>query len=317
MFQRMQLRTILFFRKYRRFHGGHLKVWHYFNHTLATEGFDARVLFDVDSNWDASNPWSGVRELVVESAEEARPHAYFVAGRDWQRMEALGLLDGATPVINFIQHTRHAGDWSIQSRYLTRKAIRICVSDEVAQAVEAAGSRGRTIVIPNSVDVPILAGANQERQADLLIAGLKQPEMAVQAAAALQKPQRVIEVLDDHVPRDEFLAKISNARNILFLPNREEGFYLPALEGMALGSLVICPDCIGNRGFMNDRNSMFPDYDFPALVEAAEVALTMPDDERAAMLERARETASRHQPQAERAAFSEVLRNLDQLWREA
>jgi hypothetical protein len=317
MIQGTHLRTILFFRKYRRFHGGHLKVWHYFNHTLATDGFDARVVFDVDSNWDASNPWSGVRDLVVESPAYAKAQAYFVAGRDWQRMEALGLLDSDLPIINFIQHTRHAGDWSIQSRYLTRKAIRICVSDEVAQAVEAAGSRGRTIVIPNSVDVPIAVDASLERPVDLLIAGLKQPEMALQAASALQRAGRTVEVLEDHVPRDEFLAKISSARNVLFLPNREEGFYLPALEGMALGALVICPDCIGNRGFMHSRNSMFPDYELAELIDAAEAAMLLPEHERAAMLGEARQTADRHQPAAERAAFSEVLRNLDQLWREA
>lgn len=309
--------TVLFFRKYRRFHGGHLKVWHYFNHTLATDGFDARVLFDIDSNWDSSNPWSGVRNLVVDSPAEVQAEAYFVAGRDWQRMDALGLLDGDVPIINFIQHTRHAGDWSIQSRYLTRKAIRICVSDEVARAVEGAGSRGRTIVIPNSVDVPVVVGANEDRSLDLLIAGLKQPEMALQAAAALQKPGHSIEVLTDHVSRDEFLAKIRSAHNVLFLPNREEGFYLPALEGMALGAVVICPDCIGNRGFMNERNSIFPDYDLDELVEATKATLIMPEHERATLLEHARQTAARHQPAAERAAFSEVLRNLDNLWSEA
>jgi glycosyltransferase involved in cell wall biosynthesis len=308
---------VLFFRKYRRFHGGHLKVWHYFNHTLAADGYDARVLFDVDSNWDASNPWSSVRDLVVENPSDVQAQAYFVAGRDWQRMEALGLLESDLPIINFIQHTRHAGDWSIQSRYLTRKAIRICVSDEVAQAVESAGSRGRTFVIPNSIDVPVEATPCEERSVDLLIAGLKQPELAVQSAAALKKPGRIIEVLDDHVPREEFLARIGNARNVLFLPNREEGFYLPALEGMALGALVICPDCVGNRGYMNGRNAMFPRYDLRALVEATETAMSMPDRERAAMLNQARETVAHHQPVAERAAYSDVLRNLDQLWSEA
>lgn len=311
------MRTVLFFRKYRRFHGGHLKVWHYFNHTLAADGYDARVLFDVDSNWDTSNPWSDVRDRVVESPVDAQADAYFVAGRDWQRMEALGLLDGDVPIINFIQHTRHAGDWSIQSRYLTRKAIRICVSEEVAAAVESAGSRGRTIVIPNSIDVPVLDGECEERPVHLLVAGLKQPEMAVQAAAALQKPGRVIEVLEDHVSREAFLQKIGNARNVLFLPNTEEGFYLPALEGMALGALVICPDCIGNRGYMNGRNAMFPPYELPALIAATETALTMSEAARAAMLQEARETVSRHQPEAEREAFGDVLRNLDQLWREA
>lgn len=311
------MRTILFFRKYRRFHGGHLKVWDYFNHTLAADGFDARVLFDEGSNWDASNPWISVRDLVVQSPKDAAPDAFFVAGRDWQRMEALGLLDLDLPIINLIQHTRHAGEWSIQSRYLGRKAIRICVSAEVAAAVESAGSRGRTIVIPNSIDVPVETRGDHEKRVDLLIAGLKQPEMAVQAAEAMQASGRTIEVLTDHVPREQFLSMIRHARNVLFLPNKEEGFYLPALEGMALGALVICPDCIGNRGYMDGSNGLFPNFELSEIVAATNVALAMTDLERSAMIENASFTAARHQPADERAAFSDVLRNLDRLWSEA
>ena len=122
------MRTVLFHRKYRRFHGGHLKVWHYFNHVLAAPALDARVVFDVDSSWDSSNPWQQARERVVESAEGITPDALFIAGRDWQRFEKLGLLDLDVPKLNLIQHMRHADEWSIQSRYLDRKAIRICVS---------------------------------------------------------------------------------------------------------------------------------------------------------------------------------------------
>ena len=68
----------------------------------------------------------------------------------------VGRLDRGIPILNFIQHVRHAADWSIQSDYLDRKAIRLCVSQEVADAVEAAGSRGPTVIIPNGVDVPIV-----------------------------------------------------------------------------------------------------------------------------------------------------------------
>ena len=132
------LRTILFHRKYKRFHGGHLKVWNYFNHVLAALGFDAQVLFDAGSSWDATNPWPVARERVIASLDGVSPDALFVAGRDWQRLEGLGLLDCGLPMLNLIQHVRHADDWSIQSRYLSRKAIRLCVSDEVA-----AGNGGR------------------------------------------------------------------------------------------------------------------------------------------------------------------------------
>lgn len=309
------MRTLLFHRKYRRFHGGHLKVWHYFNHVLAAPGWNARVHFDTDSSWDKTNPWAEERDRVVDHIDDVRPDALFVAGRDWQRLDRLGLLDRGLPTLNLIQHVRHAEEWSIQSRYLGHKAIRICVSQEVAEAVEAAGSRGPTVVIPNGVDIPAVAGGDAEsRPVDLLIAGLKQPVLARRLGERLANG-RSIEVLAEHVPREDFLAAMRRARVSLFLPNKEEGFYLPALEGMALGTLVVCPDCVGNRSFCLDGvNAFRPEYDVDAIAEAAETALTLSDSAAAALLAAGRATAARHSLQAEREAFHRVLADLDALW---
>lgn len=310
------MRTLLFHRKYRRFHGGHLKVWHYFNHALATPDVEPLVLFDDGSSWDNSNPWIGSRDRVVDSAESVSPDLLFVAGRDWQRMELLGLLDRELPVINLIQHVRHADEWSIQSRYLDRKAIRICVSDEVANAVIAAGSRGPTVVIPNGIDVPLLDhNRREERVTDLLIAGLKQPALAKRLGDRLQASGRVIEILTDHIEREDFFAAMRRARVTLFLPNEEEGFYLPALEGMALETLVVCPDCVGNRSFcLPGFNAFRPEYEFENLANAAESALSMSRSERESLVNHGRATASAHSLDAERASFSDILRNLDDIW---
>jgi hypothetical protein len=310
------VRTVLFHRKYRRFHGGHLKVWHYFNHVLATPGFDAKVLFDIDSSWDRSNPWIDSRDSVVESLDDFSPDALFVAGRDWQRLDALGLLDREFPILNLIQHVRHADDWSIQSRYLERKAIRICVSEEVADAVAAAGSSGPTVVIPNSVDLPLVENRfPQVRPTDLLIAGLKQPVMANELKARLERADRTIETLTDHAAREAFLDAMRHARVTLFLPNREEGFYLPALEGMALGTLVVCPDCIGNRAYLSPgQNALMPEFELDALAQSTENALELGTKESSRMVANARETAAQHSPGAEREAFARVLGDLDGLW---
>jgi glycosyltransferase involved in cell wall biosynthesis len=309
------VRTLLFHRKYRRFHGGHLKVWHYFNHVLAAPGWDARVHFDADSSWDTTNPWAEVRDRVVDHLDEVRPDALFVAGRDWQRLDRLGLLDRGLPTLNLIQHVRHAEEWSIQSRYLGHKAIRICVSQEVAEAVEAAGSRGPTIVIPNGVDVPAVTGGDAEsRPVDLLIAGLKQPVLARRLGERLADG-RTVEVLTEHVPREDFLAAMRRARVSLFLPNEEEGFYLPALEGMALGTLVVCPDCVGNRSFCRDGvNAFRPEYDVDAIAEAADTALALSGSAAGAVLAAGLATAASHSLQAEREAFHRVLADLDALW---
>jgi hypothetical protein len=307
---------VLFHRKFRRFHGGHLKVWHYFNHVLKTPGYDARVLFDANSTWDSSNPWYGARDRVINSLDGLVPDALFVAGRDWQRLQGLGLLDRDIPILNLIQHVRHAEEWSVQSRYLSSKAIRLCVSPEVADAVLVAGSRGPTVIIPNGVDVPDLGfDPAGERPMDLLIAGLKQPMLAARAAQALASPDLDIEVLTDHVGQGAFFDAMRRARVTLFLPNEEEGFYLPALEGMALRTVVVCPDCIGNRSFcLPGTNAFRPEYRFGEVLEATRQALDLSGNERCELLTNARDTARSHSLAAERDAFGRVLGDLDRLW---
>jgi glycosyltransferase involved in cell wall biosynthesis len=310
------VRLVLFHRKYRRFTGGHLKVWHYFNHVLAAPGFDARVHFDGNSSWDNSNPWLQTPDRVVESLDGLNPAALFVAGRDWQRLSALGILERGTPVLNLLQHVRHAAEWSIQSDFLDRKAIRLCVSQEVADAVVAAGSNGPIVVIPNGIDVPIMTpDILRERPVDLFIAGLKQPGMANRAAERLAKPGRSIDVLTDQVSRDDFLDLMRRARVTLFLPNETEGFYLPALEGMALGTIVVCPDCIGNRSFcLPGVNAFRPAFQLDDVVHDTERALTMEKPAAEAMRGGAIETVSNYTLAAERQRFHDVLANLDELW---
>ena len=310
------MRVVLFHRKYRRFTGGHLKVWNYFNHVLTAPGFDARVHFDVNSSWDSSNPWVQTPDRIVESLDGLNPAALFVAGRDWQRLDQLGILDGGTPVLNLIQHVRHGADWSIQSNFLGRKAIRLCVSQEVADVVEAAGSHGPIVVIPNGIDVPIVPPDDASvRPVDLLIAGLKQPSMATRAAGQLARTGRTVEVLTDTVPRSEFLDAMRRARVTLFLPNETEGFYLPALEGMALGTIVVCPDCVGNRSFcIPGVNAFRPAFWFDDLVHDTESALTMDEPAAEALRRAAMETVSNYSLDAERQKFHEVLANLDVLW---
>lgn len=310
------MRLVLFHRKFRRFHGGHLKVWDYFNHALATPGFDVRILFDESTSWDPSNPWTEAREQVITSLEGVRPDLLFIAGRDWQRLEGMGLLDQGLPILNLIQHIRHADDWSIQSRYLHRKAIRICVSEEVADALRSAGSEGPIIVIPNSVDLPIVEDLHSiERPIDLFIAGPKQPVMARRLHELLESPQRRIRSMTEHVERGAFLDAMRESKVTVFLPNEEEGFYLPALEGMALGTVVVCPDCVGNRSFCLPGVSAFrPEFSFDAIAWAARQALAMPEEEGTRLRQGALRVALDHAPASERAAFAHLLAKIDELW---
>jgi hypothetical protein len=245
------------------------------------------------------------------------PDVFFVAGRDWLTLDQHPDAGANIPVVNLVQHVRHADKNSDRFQFLTRKAIRICVSEEVAEALRETGlTQGPLVVIPNGLNLESLPAFNGAmRDIDVLIVALKQPILGEKLERRLKHPGRRIELLSRPLPRPEFLCRIRGAQTTVFLPNRTEGFYLPALEGMGLGTLVVCPDCVGNRSFcLPGHNAFRPDYEFEALVRAAESALALPAEQVQQILANARRTAQAHSLLRERQAFLDVLHNIDQLW---
>ena len=303
--------TVLFHRDFQGFTGGHLKVWNYFEHVEATEGFQARIYFSPESRWDASNPWMGKRFKVEQDWRPQEADVLFAGGYDWNAIPA---MDAGPPIINLIQHVHHGDPAHPLSGFLGRRAIRLCVSAEVQAAIEARGVNGPTFVIPNGIDALPEPAPREERPVDWLICGLKEdrPAMARALAKAAANLGRV-EALTKLLPRAEFLAALAGAKNVALLPRATEGFYLPALEAMALGALVVCPDCVGNRSFCRDGDTSLTRglAEVPADIERAHA---MPLAGQRAMIARARAVAARHTLAAERAAFQQVLAALPALW---
>jgi glycosyltransferase involved in cell wall biosynthesis len=156
---------------------------------------------------------------------------------------------------------------------------------------------------------------SSERPVDLFIAGMKQPVLAARFAEQFAASGRSIEVLAEHVPREAFLDAMQRAKVTLFLPNDEEGFYLPALEGMALRTIVVCPDCVGNRSFcLPGINAFRPAFRFDDILQDVETALALDEPAASSLLLSATETARQHSLEAERKRFGEVLADLDALW---
>jgi len=309
-------RTVLFFRDYRQFHGGHLKVRDYFDHVLTSTAFTPRIVFSPESVWDQTNPWRDAREYVVDSRTTVHPALVFVAGQDWRLLDRHPAATADIPIVNFLQHIRHTEQSSARYDFLRRRAVRICVSDEVADAVRAAGiSQGPIVVIPNGIDLEHLPANAAARPVDVLIAAVKQPERGTHLAKRLEAAGRRLDLVSTLLPRRAFIERIRQARVTLFLPNKTEGFYLPALEGMALGTLVVCPDCVGNRSFcLPGYNAFRPAYENDAMLQAVEQALTLPRDDARQMRDRARQMAKAHSLDREREAFLTLLNGIDQLW---
>ena len=265
------MQVVLFHRDFRGPTGGHLKLWDYFCHVQNIAGYQAQIFFSPDSTWDQTNPWLPIRENVLDKWQPERAGIWFLAGMDWNVLTAEQRARPAVPVINLIQGVRHADPQHPLYEFLRYPAVRVCVSHPVAEALAASGRvNGPIRVIENGIDRSRWSSPKPwgQRAHDVLICGYKQPSLCAELASRLSRDLNV-RLLTSFEPRNQFLDSLADARVAVCLPSKEEGFYLPALEAMIQGALVVCPDCIGNRNFCQDgRTCWVPAWSVDALERA-------------------------------------------------
>jgi glycosyltransferase involved in cell wall biosynthesis len=305
-------KRILFYRDFQTFSGGHQKVADYYAHLAASDAFDPAISFSESTQWDTSNPWLGIDKVEYLPAE----YDYvFLAGMDWQKYLSVKRPSNQ-PVINFIQHVRHADPTQNVFPYLIQRAIRICVSPQVAGAIEATGKvNGPIVTIPNGVQLPEL---NSIKTYDVVILGIKQPQLASDIDEQLAPTGLRILVINQQVPREQWFEYLSMSRIAILLPNPTEGFYLPALEAMHYCDLVIVPDCIGNRDFCRDgKNCLMPTYNPEAILTSTMHALALLQNKHVLteFKREMRETLRTHSLANERRAFLELMDNVRTLWK--
>lgn len=304
-------RRLLFHRDFRRYSGGHGKVWDYYAHARAHPDWEATVHL-VPGSVDTDNPWRAGGVPVAPRWDPSSADALFLGGMDWI---AWPEDDPRRPVINLVQAVRHADPSHPLHAFLSRRAVRICVSQPVADAILATGRvNGPVRVIEAAVSLPATRGPSAGAAVDVFIGALKRRQLGHALASALRAAGLSVDIADAWLPRDAYLARLASARVAVLLPLPAEGFYLPALEAMALGRAVVVPDCVGNRAYLDPgRNALVPADTVEALLEATLAACE--PARRAALAEGATATAARFSPQRERAAFHGVLDALDALWR--
>lgn len=302
-------RKLLFHRDFERYSGGHGKVWDYFSHTLGFPGWTPAVYLTPRSRSD-QNPW---RAHGVEVEPEWKPEsadALLLGGMDWL---AYPRDDPARPVINLVQHVRHGDPSDPRYKFLQRRAVRVCVSTPVAEAINATGEpNGPVLVIEAGIELPRQAAVPPPRRG-VFIDALKQPALGRELADMLRRSGRPVMLNDTRIPRERYLQQLGEAEVAVVLPRPTEGFYLPGIEAMALGCATVVPDCIGNRAYLvPGQNALAPSLQVDALAHA--VASLDDPELRARVVQRGLETASRFALAREREAFRNVLTDLDHLW---
>jgi glycosyltransferase involved in cell wall biosynthesis len=307
-------RRVLFRRDYHGFTGGHLKLRDYFDHTSRLPGFRPEIHFTAESRWDGDNPWAADRNRFVLSGQlrprwdAADADILFVEGLDWPAIPA----DNQLPVINLVQGMRHSDPLDPRYAFLGRPAVRICVSDEVACALrDTKRVNGPVHAIRACLDWSLLPPKPRSKDISLLIAGLKQPDLAADLSRRLDASGIRNLCLTTQLPRADFLEIVARAQTAVFLPLAQEGFYLPALEAMSLGTLVICPDCVGNRGFCRDRiTCLCPEFTVDAIEAAVIEASRLSRYEVFALLASARRQPAAHTLEQECESYHRILSDI-------
>lgn len=303
-------KRVLFHREFKGFTGGHLKVFDYFDHTRSCGDYLAEIHLTPNSAPD--HPWRG-DQGVVRYYDPAKADILFIAGMDWTALTAHPGLEERVPVVNLVQGLRHASPSDPLYGFLRRRAIRLCVSDQVAQAITATGQcNGPIHVIPNGIDFGLLPGSDNSFDCDIFISGSKQPELALDLTKNLQMQGYTVSCQIDHLPRGEFLARMGRARVLVLLPLPEEGFFLPALEALAMGLVVICPDCVGNRAFCIDRvTALTPPLELDRIVAAVHEVARDPLLSKA-LRDKGKEMSLRYNIRSERETFLTILQQISQ-----
>ncbi|WP_034157026.1 glycosyltransferase family 4 protein [Sphingomonas sp. ERG5] len=300
---------MLFIREVRRPTGGNIKVRDYFGHAAAHPGIDARIWFPSGSDHASNDIWAGLMPERIAAPPDAPPdlNAFrfvCVNGKDWSLLPD---LPAATEMIHFVQHPGYLADPLLRA-YLERPARRICTTQALADQI-APVANGPIHVVPIGMDPAFLALRRPRKRHRITILGAKQHDFAALLAERLRTLGHAPLLLDGAWRPHADQAAIILATDILVaLPIRAEGFYLPAIEGMAAGCVVICSDVTGNRGHcIAGRTCLQPEFgDLDAHVEAVRRALT-DQPLRSRLLQGGRAMAARHSKAAERRAFHAVL----------
>ena len=197
--------------QYERISRKPLKILNYFTHVLAAPEFTPRIAFGSQTIWNETNPWlhtkDYIEDYIVDDPYSLPVDVFFLGGRQWPFAEKHPNWGHQTPVINLVQHVNHADPADDRFKYLSRPAIRICVSPEVSAALQATGKvRGPLLVIPNGIDLDdVIAQPYEQHAVDILIAALKRPDIGAELEKRLTRPGRRVRLLTERLPRPEYV----------------------------------------------------------------------------------------------------------------
>ena len=253
------MRKLLFLRGHKHVFGGHIKLRDYFLHCMDHPQLDPYVYFPDDTGQHDSGLWDEISEDRVVT--EIRPDLYdlyLVAGKQWHLVP-----EGVDPrnIIHLFLVVLHDGEHNPRRAELTRPAVRICASQGVYASI-APYVNGELVVIHRGIPLELFRPQGEKRQDSILILAKKNKVLGKALRQEFTSRGLEVSLITQYLPRAEYARLLRQSDIFVALPLELEGFYIPALEGMASNCAVICSDAIGNRGFcVNGQTCLMPAFD--------------------------------------------------------
>lgn len=329
---RKMKRRVLFHRSWTIFNGGtsggQIKVRDAFEHFRDSDLFEPKVYFGKETEWfdNPGNVWLPYRSEAEKQWQIQKSDVLFFAGVDWRILNEEERKNPPVPILNIAQ-PRHTNPNEKRHGYLKHPAIRIAKSSIGKKILDDFGVNGPVYLIPDAIDFDALPLPNPMPDLDILIIGLKNEPMARSLEKRLQRKNRfklkkwkiAIQVPPKLPTRLDFINLLNRCKIAVFLPldaaRGSEGFYLPALEGMRLEKLVICPYAVGNIDFcLPDITCLQPAYTEEAIYKSILQALKMPDTRKTEMITKAKTISENHNIEKERESLLALLHNADDIW---
>lgn len=257
-----------FHREYKHYTGGHQKVRDYLEHTAALPNIECH-LYTNSSCRITPNLFNAIPGVVIQQQYQPEmADVVFLAGVDWNAY--LPKKREGQKVVNLIQHVRHGDPHHPLFQFLKHKALRICVSEQVRQAI-LPYANGECVTVTMGHSIPDVVS---EKNLDLYILGKKNPRFAKSIQQWAEKSGLNVYADLGLVERSLVFNNLARANVALVLPNPTEGFFLPGIEAMALSERVVVPDCVGNRGYCKQHlNIDLCEYEVKACIGAIGHAL--------------------------------------------
>lgn len=317
------MKKVLFYQHFGRkgvVRGAHHKTFDFFHHIKTFPDFEPYIFFDDDSVWDADIPWFHLYKTMPTLKDlDFEPDILFLnSGKDWIRYNQKRTINPEIPIISPVNNFRATKPGHKSFDFLGRKAIRLCPSPEIYDAVKNhPNTVGETIYMPNGVGISDEAlTLKNNKTIDVLIVGNKNPDMANQFLSEIKNLNLNIEVINGWISKKEFQMKLAQSKISIHLPKQVEEHYIPGIEAMMLNSFVIIPDCIGNRSYSQDRGTcIITPYDLVGFKTALNHVLTISDNEFKGIVQFAKESTHQYSMEIENESLYKALKLSDKMWK--